>query len=137
MTEKKDIRIRSNVYDDIGLKAPNRAMMRAVGFTDESFKKPQIGVVSNWAETTPCNIHLNDLAQFAKEGFLKRAGYRFNLTQSLSQMVLQWGHRECVSHYRHVILLQILLKRWFRDRTLIHSLQLADAIKTCQAVRLL
>lgn len=74
MTEKKDIRIRSNVYDDIGLKAPNRAMMRAVGFTDESFKKPQIGVVSNWAETTPCNIHLNDLAQFAKEGVSEAGG---------------------------------------------------------------
>lgn len=74
MTEKKDIRIRSNVYDDIGLKAPNRAMLRAVGFTDESFKKPQIGVVSNWAETTPCNIHLNDLAQFAKEGVSEAGG---------------------------------------------------------------
>ena len=53
MTEKKDIRIRSHVYDDIGLKAPNRAMLRAVGFNDENFKKPQVGVVSNWAETTP------------------------------------------------------------------------------------
>lgn len=74
MTENKDIRIRSNVYDDIGLKAPNRAMLRAVGFTDESFKKPQIGVVSNWAETTPCNIHLNDLAQFAKEGVSEAGG---------------------------------------------------------------
>lgn len=74
MTEKKDIRIRSHVYDDIGLKAPNRAMLRAVGFTDESFKKPQIGVVSNWAETTPCNVHLNDLAQFAKEGVSEAGG---------------------------------------------------------------
>ena len=74
MTEKKDIRIRSYVYDDIGLKAPNRAMLRAVGFNDESFKKPQIGVVSNWAETTPCNVHLNDLAQFAKEGVSEAGG---------------------------------------------------------------
>lgn len=74
MTKKKDIRIRSHVYDDIGLKAPNRAMMRAVGFTDESFEKPQIGVVSNWAETTPCNVHLNDLAQFAKEGVSEAGG---------------------------------------------------------------
>lgn len=74
MTEKKDIRIRSHVYDDIGLKAPNRAMLRAVGFNDESFKKPQIGVVSNWAETTPCNVHLNDLAQFAKEGVSEAGG---------------------------------------------------------------
>lgn len=74
MTKKKDIRIRSHVYSDPGVKAPNRAMMRAVGFTDESFEKPQIGVVSNWAETTPCNIHLNDLAQFAKEGVSEAGG---------------------------------------------------------------
>ena len=74
MTEKKDIRIRSHVYDDIGLKAPNRAMLRAVGFNDENFKKPQVGVVSNWAETTPCNVHLNDLAQFAKEGVSEAGG---------------------------------------------------------------
>ena len=74
MTEKKDIRIRSHVYDDICLKAPNRAMLRAVGFNDENFKKPQVGVVSNWAETTPCNVHLNDLAQFAKEGVSEAGG---------------------------------------------------------------
>lgn len=49
-------------------------MLRAVGFNDESFKKPQIGVVSNWAETTPCNVHLNDLAQFAKEGVSEAGG---------------------------------------------------------------
>src|SRR5699024_5470398 len=49
-------------------------MLRAVGFTDESFEKPQIGVAANWAETTPCNIHLNDLAQFAKEGISEAGG---------------------------------------------------------------
>ncbi|WP_026867492.1 dihydroxy-acid dehydratase [Jeotgalicoccus marinus] len=74
MTEKKDIRIRSHVYSESNVKAPNRAMLRAVGFTDESFEKPQIGVVSNWAETTPCNIHLNDLAKFAKEGVAEAGG---------------------------------------------------------------
>lgn len=74
MTEKKDIRIRSHVYSESNVKAPNRAMLRAVGFTDESFEKPQVGVVSNWAETTPCNIHLNDLAQFAKEGVSEAGG---------------------------------------------------------------
>ena len=74
MTEKKDLRIKSHVYSESNVKAPNRAMLRAVGFTDESFKKPQIGVAANWAETTPCNIHLNDLAQFAKEGVSEAGG---------------------------------------------------------------
>src|SRR5699024_7065708 len=74
MAEKKDLRINSKVYTESNVKAPNRAMLRAVGFTDEKFQMPQIGVASNWAETTPCNIHLNDLAQFAKEGVSKAGG---------------------------------------------------------------
>src|SRR5699024_85625 len=74
MTEKKDIRIRSHVYDDIVLKAPNRAMLRSVGFTDDSVKKPQLSVVSKLAETTPGNVHLIDLAQFAKEGVSEAGG---------------------------------------------------------------
>ncbi|CAD2077222.1 dihydroxy-acid dehydratase [Phocicoccus pinnipedialis] len=74
MVHKKDLRINSQVYTDSNIKAPNRAMLRAVGFTDESFLKPQIGVAANWAETTPCNIHLNDLAQFAKEGVVEAGG---------------------------------------------------------------
>jgi dihydroxy-acid dehydratase len=49
-------------------RAPARAMLRAVGFTDEDFDKPQIGVASSWNEVTPCNIHLNRLAAAAKEG---------------------------------------------------------------------
>jgi dihydroxy-acid dehydratase len=74
MSEKKDLRIKSQVYSESNVKAPNRAMLRAVGFTDEKFKLPQIGVASNWAETTPCNIHLNDLAQFAKTGISETDG---------------------------------------------------------------
>lgn len=74
MVEKKDLRINSHVYTESNIKAPNRAMLRAVGFTDESFEKPQIGVAANWAETTPCNVHLNDLAQFAKEGVSEAGG---------------------------------------------------------------
>jgi dihydroxy-acid dehydratase len=49
-------------------RAPARAMLRAVGFTDDDFSKPQVGVVSSWNEVTPCNVHLNRLAQAAKEG---------------------------------------------------------------------
>ncbi|MFN2543622.1 MAG: dihydroxy-acid dehydratase [Actinomycetota bacterium] len=49
-------------------RAPARAMLRAVGFTDEDFDKPQVGVASSWNEVTPCNVHLNRLAAAAKEG---------------------------------------------------------------------
>src|SRR5437660_8963584 len=49
-------------------RAPARAMLRAVGFDDADFSKPQIGVVSSWNEVTPCNVHLDRLAKTAKEG---------------------------------------------------------------------
>lgn len=54
-------------------RAPARAMLRAVGFTTEDFEKPMIGVASTWAEVTPCNYHILDLAKLAKAG-LKKAG---------------------------------------------------------------
>lgn len=47
---------------------PSRAMLRAVGFTDDDFRKPQVGVASTWANLTPCNMHINDLAQAAVAG---------------------------------------------------------------------
>ncbi|WP_163539410.1 dihydroxy-acid dehydratase [Gracilibacillus sp. YIM 98692] len=68
----KDLRIKSHVFDD-SKRAPNRAMLRAVGVTDEDFKKPMIGVASTWSEVTPCNVHIDDLAKSAKEG-AKEAG---------------------------------------------------------------
>ena len=71
---KKDIRIRSNVYDSM-VKSPNRAMLRATGMGDEEFKKPIVGVISTWAENTPCNIHLHDLGKLAKEGVITAGGW--------------------------------------------------------------
>ena len=49
-------------------RAPSRAMLRAVGFTDKDFKKPQVGIASTWSEVTPCNIHINQLAEKAASG---------------------------------------------------------------------
>jgi dihydroxy-acid dehydratase len=49
-------------------RAPARAMLRAVGFSEEDFDKPQVGVASSWNEVTPCNYHLGKLAALAKEG---------------------------------------------------------------------
>ncbi|MCM3571567.1 dihydroxy-acid dehydratase [Mesobacillus subterraneus] len=65
---EKDLRIKSHVFSDDARKAPNRAMLRAVGFGDDDFKKPMIGIASTWSEVTPCNIHIDKLAVKAKEG---------------------------------------------------------------------
>ncbi|MBM7579957.1 dihydroxy-acid dehydratase [Jeotgalibacillus terrae] len=65
---KKDLRIRSKVISEGVNRVPNRSMLRAVGFTDEDFKKPMIGVASTWSEVTPCNVHIDKLAQRAKSG---------------------------------------------------------------------
>ncbi len=46
----------------------SRAMLRAVGFQDADFDKPQIGVASTWANLTPCNMHINELAAEAVSG---------------------------------------------------------------------
>src|SRR5499427_6286652 len=53
-------------------RAPNRAMLRAVGFGDEDFTRPMIGVASLFSDITPCNAHLDRLARRAVEGI--RAG---------------------------------------------------------------
>ena len=74
MADKKDLRINSKVYDGI-VKSPNRAMLRATGMTDKDFSKPMIGVISTWAENTPCNIHLKDLGSIAKQGIRKTNGW--------------------------------------------------------------
>lgn len=63
----KDLRNNSKVFEGT-LRAPNRAMLRAVGFSDEDFKKPLIGVASTWSEVTPCNIHIDKLAIQSKNG---------------------------------------------------------------------
>jgi dihydroxy-acid dehydratase len=49
-------------------RAPARAMLRAVGLSEDDFGKPQIAVASSWNEVTPCNYHLGKLAALAKEG---------------------------------------------------------------------
>src|ERR1700676_2902192 len=53
-------------------RAPNRAMLRAVGFHDDDFTRPMIGVASLFSDITPCNAHLDRLARKAVEGI--RAG---------------------------------------------------------------
>jgi dihydroxy-acid dehydratase len=72
--KNEDLRIRSIVISEGANRAPNRAMLRAVGFEDEDFKKPMVGISSTWSEVTPCNVHIDKLAIKAKEGAKKGGG---------------------------------------------------------------
>lgn len=64
----------SSIVVDGTDRAPARSMLRAVGFTDEDFKKPQIAVVSSTSDMTPCNVHLGELAEHARKGIDTNGG---------------------------------------------------------------
>jgi dihydroxy-acid dehydratase len=55
-------------------RSPNRAMLRAVGFTDQDFLRPQVGVASTWSRVTPCNLHVGELAEAACRGVREAGG---------------------------------------------------------------
>ncbi len=63
--EEKELRRYSRVVVDGDEQAPSRAMLRAVGFSEDDFKRPQVGVASTWSMVTPCNMHIRDLADAA------------------------------------------------------------------------
>jgi dihydroxy-acid dehydratase len=65
---KPDIRKYSSLVVDGVDRAPSRSMLRAVGFDDADFRKPQIGIASTWSMVTPCNMHIDKLALKAAEG---------------------------------------------------------------------
>lgn len=64
----KNSRAFSSLVVDGMERAPSRAMLHAVGFKNEDFKKPQIGIASTWSMVTPCNMHINHLADDAAKG---------------------------------------------------------------------
>ncbi len=64
----KNLRKHSKKIVDGVEQAPSRAMLRAVGFRTKDFKIPQVGIASTWSMITPCNMHLNNLAQEASTG---------------------------------------------------------------------
>ncbi len=92
----KDFRHRSSVYDSM-VKSPNRAMLRATGMTDDSFEKPIVGVISTWAENTPCNMHLHDFGKLAKEGVKMQVPGLSNTVPSPLQTESPWEHLACAS----------------------------------------
>ena len=73
MTELMPDNLRSKVVTQGVQRAPNRAMLRAVGFKDQDFTKPIVGLANGYSTITPCNMGLNDLAKRAEVG-IKEAG---------------------------------------------------------------
>jgi dihydroxy-acid dehydratase len=71
--KKAGLRPHSSVVLDGANRAPSRAMLYAVGFKAEDFKKPIIGIASTWSMVTPCNAHIDQLAREAEAG-ANRAG---------------------------------------------------------------
>jgi dihydroxy-acid dehydratase len=65
---EKELRRYSRVVVDGAEQAPSRAMLRAVGFSEADFSRPQIGIASTWSMVTPCNMHIRDLAEVAAKG---------------------------------------------------------------------
>ena len=70
----KDLRKFSKIVVDGTNQAPSRSMLRAVGFKDEDFAKPQIGIASTWSMVTPCNMHINKLAEEVNKGTQEAGG---------------------------------------------------------------
>jgi len=68
MAKSSNTRAHSSVVVDGSDRSPNRSMLRAVGFTDDDFAKPQVGIASTWSMLTPCNMHIDKLAVEAAAG---------------------------------------------------------------------
>src|SRR5689334_18387290 len=67
-SKKNSLRPHSSILVDGPHRAAARAMLYPVGFTDEDFKKPIIGIASTWSNVTPCNMHIDKLALEAEKG---------------------------------------------------------------------
>lgn len=74
-------------------RAPNRAMLRAVGFTDEDFDKPVIGIASLFSDITPCNAHLDRLATKGREGVRAAGGVPQTFGAPTVSDGISMGHR--------------------------------------------
>ncbi len=74
-------------------RAPNRAMLRAVGFLDEDFSRPMIGVASLFSDITPCNAHLDRLARKAIEGIRTAGGVPQIFGAPTASDGIMMGHR--------------------------------------------
>src|SRR3954454_24748263 len=73
-------------------RAPARAMLRAIGMTDDDWGKSQVGVCSSWNEVTPCNMPLDRLAKRCKEGVRAAGGYPIEFMTIAVSDGISMGH---------------------------------------------
>src|SRR5437868_3216711 len=86
------VKIRSNDVTEGFRKAPARAMLRAIGMTDDDWVKPQVAVASSWNEVTPCNMPLARLAKRSKEGVRAAGGFPIEFTTIAVSDGISMGH---------------------------------------------
>jgi len=87
-----DIKIRSRDVTDGYERAPARAMLRAIGMTDDDWGKGQVGVASSWNEVTPCNLPLDRLAKRCKEGVRAAGAFPIEFTTIAVSDGISMGH---------------------------------------------
>ncbi len=73
-------------------RAPQRAMLRAIGLTDEDFERPIIGIANTWTEAQPCNYHLRELAQEVKRGVRDAGGTPLEFNTIAVNDAIGMGH---------------------------------------------
>jgi dihydroxy-acid dehydratase len=86
------MKIRSYEVTDGPARAPARAMLRAIGMTDDDWEKPQVGVASSWNEVTPCNLPLDRLAKQAKQGVRDAGGFPIEFVTIAVSDGISMGH---------------------------------------------
>jgi len=86
------MKIRSFEVTDGPTRAPARAMLRAIGMTDDDWSKPQVGVASSWNEVTPCNMPLDRLAKRSKVGVREAGGFPIEFMTIAVSDGISMGH---------------------------------------------
>ncbi len=92
MTMSNSMKPRSGEVTDGYRRAPARAMLRAVGMTDDDWDKPQVAIASSWNEVTPCNMPLDVLAKRAKEGVFAAGGFPLEFNTIAISDGISMGH---------------------------------------------
>jgi len=86
------IKHRSREVTEGAERAPARAMLRAIGMTDDDWGRAQVGVASSWNEVTPCNLPLDRLAKRAKDGVRAAGGFPIEFTTIAVSDGISMGH---------------------------------------------
>jgi dihydroxy-acid dehydratase len=88
-----DARKRRSRLITVGVgKAPQRAMLRAIGLKDEDFERPIVGIANTWTEAQPCNYHLRELAMDVKKGVRGAGGTPLEFNTVAVNDAIGMGH---------------------------------------------